>query len=142
MTITNSKNKNFPYTFSKTDKAYTLNAGYMPAGDYKYKATVKVGDKAYSQSGEFSVTALQAEQSESVADHRLLFAMAEKNGGHMFYPNQLEALTDSLLKRNDIKTISYSHYQMRDLVDLKLIFFLLLAILTIEWFLRKRAGSY
>ncbi|MFN8165260.1 MAG: hypothetical protein U0X76_03580 [Bacteroidia bacterium] len=142
LTITNRDNKNFPFTFSKNEKAYVLNAGYLPAGDYKYKATVKVGEKVYMENGQFSVTALQAEQSESVADHHLLNTLSEKSGGHMFYPAQLDVLADSLLARNDIKTISYSHYRMRDLVDLKVIFFLLLAILSLEWFLRKRAGGY
>jgi len=142
MVITNSAGKNFPYVFSKTERAYNLNAGFMSAGDYKYKASVKVSDKVYTSAGQFTVTLLQAEQTESVADHALLNALAQKNGGAMFYPNQLDELKAQLLKRDDMKTVSYSHYKLRDLVDVKAIFFILLGLLSLEWFLRKRAGSY
>ena len=142
ITLINSANKSFPYTFSKTEKGYTLNAGYLPSGQFRYKATVNAGGKLYQSSGELSVTALKAEQIETVADHQLLYAMANASGGEMFYPSQFKELAQKLLARNDIKTITYSHYKLRDLVDWKLIFFLLLGLLTIEWFLRKRAGGY
>lgn len=142
ITLINTAKKSFPYTFSKTEKGYTLNAGYLPAGEYRYKASVNAGGKLYQSSGVLSVTALKAEQIETVADHQLLYALAKKSGGEMFYPSQLKELGQKLLARNDIKTITYSHYKLRDLVDWKLIFFLLLGLLTMEWFLRKRAGAY
>src|SRR6185436_18930364 len=125
ITLTNAFNKNFQYTFSKTEKGYTLNAGYLPAGQYKYKANVNAGGKFYQASGELSVTALKAEQIETVADHQLLYALSKKSGGEMYYPNQIKELTKKLLEREDIKTITYSHYKLRDLVEWKLIFFIL-----------------
>ena len=60
----------------------------------------------------------------------------------MFFPAQMDQLSKALLSRDDIKTISYSHYKLRDLVDWKLIFYIVLGLLTLEWFLRKRAGAY
>ena len=142
LTITGPNNKTYPFTFSKTDRAYTLSAGYFPAGDYSYKANVKVGDKPYLNSGKFTITRLQAEMSETVADHQLMYTLAAGNGGIMVYPNQMNDLVKRLEERKDIKTITYSHYKLRDLVDMKAVFFLLLAILSLEWFLRKRAGAY
>lgn len=142
ISLVNPSNKTFPYTFSKTEKGYTLNAGYLPAGQYKYKATVNNGGKMYQAGGELSVTALQVEQIETVADHQLLYALSQKSGGEMFYPNQTAELAKKLLARDDIKTVTYSHYKLRDLVDWKLIFFIVLGLLTMEWFLRKRAGGY
>jgi hypothetical protein len=142
ITIINSNNKSFPYTFSKTERGYTLNAGFLPAGQYRYKASVNINGKLYQSGGELSVTALQAEQTETVADHQLMYAIAHESGGEMFYPSQLNELSKKLLQRNDMKTITYSHYKLRDLVDWKLIFFIVMGLLTIEWFMRKRAGSY
>ncbi len=142
ITLLNASGKSFPYTFSKTEKGYTLNAGYLSTGQYRYKATVNAGGKIYQSSGELSVSALKAEQIETVADHQLLYLLAKKSGGEMFYPSQLKQLGQKLLARNDIKTITYSHYKLRDLVEWKLIFFLLLGLLTMEWFLRKWAGAY
>jgi hypothetical protein len=142
ITITNAAKKTFPFTFSKTEKAYTLNAGYFPAGNYHYKANVKVGGKTYNSEGEFSVSALQVEQNETTADHQLLYALAHKSGGELYYPNQLDALAKALEQRDDIKTVSYSHYKLQDLINLKWVFFLLLLLLSAEWFLRKRSGAY
>ena len=141
ITITNSDKKTFPFTFSKTEKAYTLNAGYFPAGNYRYKATVKAGEKVYTNEGEFSVSALQVEQNETTADHQLLYALSHKSGGELFYPNQLDALLKTLEAREDIKTVSYSHYKLEDLINLKWVFFLLMALLSVEWFIRKRSGA-
>lgn len=142
ISITNADKKSFPFTFSKTDKAYTLNAGFLPSGTYRYKATTKLGDRIYNSEGEFSVNALQVEQNEIVADHQLMYALAHKNGGEMYYPNQLDQLAKALQARDDIKTISYTHTKMQDLVNMKWVFFLLLLLLSVEWFIRKRSGAY
>ena len=142
ITIVNRDKKSFPFTFSKTDRAYSLNAGVFAPGDYHYKAQVKLGEKFYSAEGDFSVNALQVEQNETVADHQLLYTLSQKTGGKLFYPSQLAELSTMLQSRDDIKTVSFSQMKMIDLVNLKEIFFLLLAMLTIEWFLRKRSGGY
>jgi hypothetical protein len=142
ITITDKAGKAYPYTFSKTEKAYTLNAGYMAVGDYKYKATTKVGDKAYVVNGTFSVIALQIESLESTADHQLMYAIANKQGGAMVYPQQMEQLSKLLEARNDIKPVLYYHKQLNDLVNLKIVFFFLLLLLAAEWFMRKYFGAY
>ncbi len=141
ITITNSENKIFPFTFSKTSNAYRLNAGMMPVGEYKYEAKVKVGDKMYTQNGTFSVSALQVELINTVADHQMLYSLAKKHNGEMVYPTDLENLVKKLNTRDDIKSVSYSEKKLTDLINLKWIFFLLLTLLTFEWFMRKRNGS-
>ncbi len=140
--ISNSDNKKFNYTFSKTTNAYRLNAGMMPVGEYKYEAKVKVGAKVYAQKGEFSVTALQVELTNTVADHQLLYSLAKKHDGELVYPSQLESLAVKLNARDDIKTVSYSEKKLRDVINIKWIFFLLLIFLSFEWFMRKRNGAY
>jgi len=142
ITIINRDKKSFPFTFSKTDRAYSLTAGIFAPGDYHYKAQVKIGEKLYTAEGDFSVNALQVEQNETVADHQLLNTLSEKTGGKLFYPSQLSELSAFLQSRGDIKTVSYSQMKLIDLVNLKAIFFLLMAMLTIEWFFRKRSGGY
>jgi len=140
--ISNVDNKKFNYTYSKTSNAYRMNAGMMPVGEYKYDAKVRVGAKIYSQHGEFSVTALQVELTNTVADHQLLYSIAKKHDGDLIYPNQLDKLAEMLNAREDIKTVSYSEKKLREVINLKWIFFLLLALLSFEWFMRKRNGAY
>ena len=142
ITISNSENKKFLYTFSKTNNGYRLNAGMMPSGEYKFEAKVKVGEKIYLQHGEFSVSALQVELTNTIADHQLLYSIAKKHDGEMVYPNQLELIAKKLNSRTDIKSVSYSQKKLSDLINLKWIFFLLLSLLTFEWFIRKRNGAY
>jgi hypothetical protein len=68
--------------------------------------------------------------------------LAFKNNGKLFYPNQLDQLSDSLLSNPNIKTITYSHKDISELIDLKIIFFILLVLLSLEWFVRKFNGLY
>jgi hypothetical protein len=142
ITITNADKKTFPFTFSKTSNAYRLNAGLFAVGEYKYEARVKVGEKVFTQRGEFSVSPLMVEAANTVADHQVLYSLAKKHGGDMVYPAQLEKLQELLTKREDIKTVSYTEKKLNDLVNLKWVFFLLLGLLSVEWFLRKRNGAY
>lgn len=140
--ITNSENKKFPFTFSKTANAYRLNSGFFPVGQYKFDATVKVGDKTYTQHGEFTVTGIQVESVNTTADHQLLYNLANKHGGSMVMPAELEKLKELLKKRDDIKTVSYSEKRLTDIINIKWLFFLIAMLLAIEWFIRKRNGAY
>jgi hypothetical protein len=140
--ITDANNKKFPYAFSKTTNAYRLNAGMFPVGEYTYEAKVKVGEKLYSQKGQFSVSALQIELTNTVADHHLLYSLAKNHGGEMMYPNELDKLAEKLEAREDVKSVSYTEKKLDDLLNLKWIFFLLLLLLSAEWFIRKRNGAY
>lgn len=142
LNIINADNKKFPFTFSKTSTAYHLNAGMFPVGEYKYEAKVKVGEKLYSQKGEFSVSALQVESFNTVADHQLLYSLAKKHEGEMVYPGEFPKLLELINKRQDLKTVSYVEKKLTDLINLKWIFFVLLCLLSFEWLLRKRSGGY
>jgi hypothetical protein len=140
--ITNSKNKKYPYTFSKTNNSYRLNAGEMAVGEYRYEAKVKVGEKIYSQNGSFSISALQVELTNTAADHQLLFSLAQKHNGEMIYPGQMDQLSKKLNARDDIKSVSYSEKKLTDVINLKWIFFIILGLISAEWFMRKRNGAY
>ncbi|KAB2915406.1 MAG: hypothetical protein F9K23_11200 [Bacteroidetes bacterium] len=142
MDIKSQDGKSFTYTFSKATTAYTLNAGYFAAGNYTYKATVKVGNREETLNGRFTVIPLQVELLETVADHQLMRSLAEKNGGSMVYANEIEKLTQLIKKREDIKPVSYMQTAFKDIINLRWVFFILLALLATEWFLRRRNGAY
>ena len=132
----------FPFVFSKTDRAYNLNAGFLPPGTYNYIAVANNGDKKNSVAGNFNVAELRAEQAETVADHRLLSTWSSNNGGENYYLNQVDDLVQRLKNDDKVKAVSYSEVKLQDLINLKWFFFLLLFFITAEWLLRKRAGSY
>ncbi|HET6226944.1 MAG TPA: hypothetical protein VFF27_11735 [Bacteroidia bacterium] len=140
--IIDASNKKFPYAFSKTVNAYRLNAGVLSVGEYTYEAKVKVGEKLLTQKGQFSVSALQIELTNTVADHQLLYSLAKNHGGELIYPQQLEQLAEKLQAREDVKSVSYSEKKLDDLLNLKWIFFVILGLISLEWFIRKRNGVY
>lgn len=139
--LTDENEKQFTYTMSKTTNSYFVEAGLFPAGEYKYKSTIKVNNQVFSQSGTITVKAIVAENINTVANHTLLFQLAQNTGGKLFSKNELDKLEKELLNNEFIKPVTYTQKQLNDLIDLKWIFFLILGLLSLEWFLRKRGGT-
>ncbi|KQC02506.1 hypothetical protein [Pedobacter sp. Hv1] len=139
--IKNAEGKVFNYTFSKFGAAYRLDAGTLPQGNYTYIATTNLGDQKYTAAGAFYVNALIAEYQQTTANHQLLYTMAQQNNGKMVMPNNLLNLADEIEKSGQVKTISYEDRKYEELISLKWLFILIVALLSIEWFLRKRNGE-
>lgn len=140
--IINSDDNRFSYIFSKTSNAYHLNVGNFSEGHYRYEARVKNGDKPLFYKGEFSITAINAEAINTIADHELLYQLAKNHGGEMLYPSQMNSLIELLEKQGNIKPVIYTQKKLIELINIRWIFFLLLLLLTIEWFMRKYYGAY
>lgn len=141
LTLKDSKGKVYNYTFNKKQTLYSLSAGQFTAGEYTYEAKVKSGDKLYTKSGVVIVKEVVSEKINTVANHQLLYQIAQQSGGKLFYKNQWDALQKTILETDSIKSITYSHKQLNDLVNLKWIFFVILILLSAEWFLRKYNGK-
>ncbi|MFZ4547259.1 MAG: hypothetical protein ACOYN4_07485 [Bacteroidales bacterium] len=140
--ITDGNKRSFPFAFSRTSNAYYLNAGSLPPGEYSYKATTSFGGKSFQKTGLFSVISLNIESLNTVANHLLLNNMATKHKGEMIYPAQLDKIEELLSARDDMKTIAYAQKRFADLVSLLPYLLLLIGLLSAEWFIRKRNGSY
>lgn len=142
MVITDKNNKSFIYAFSRTTNAYYLNAGSLPPGDYSYKATTSFGGKAFQKSGTFTVAMQNVESVNTVANHLLLNNMALRHNGRMVYPDRLGDIVKMLSDRDDLKTVIYTQKRYTDLVSFWPVLLLLIGLLSAEWFIRKRNGSY
>lgn len=141
--VITDENKNiFPFAFTRTSNAYYLNAGSLPPGDYSYKATTTYAGKAFQKTGMFTIMALNVESMNTVADHVLLNNMANRHKGKMVYPNQMDDIVKMLAARDDLKTVAYTQKRYTDLVSFLPVLLLLLILLSAEWFIRKRNGSY
>jgi hypothetical protein len=140
--IFNEAGKSFSYQFSKNQNAYFLNIPSLPIGNYRFEATTKVGDKQLKENGSFIVKQVNIEALNTTANHQLLNAIANKTAAKMVFPSQIETLEKLLKSKEDIVPISYSEEKLQDLVNLKWVFYMLMVLLTLEWFLRKRFGGY
>ena len=139
--LTNSEGKQFPYTMNKEGRAYALNAGILPVGNYQYKAMTSVGGQQLEAGGAFSVQPIQLELYETTADHAVLRALANQFGGSMVYPKDMASIADSI-KARTLKPIMYTTNKTESVMNLKWIFGLLILLLATEWFLRRYFGGY
>ena len=140
--ITDENKKNFSFAFTRTSNAYYLNVGSLPPGEYSYKATTSIAGKAYQKTGKLTVMALNVESMNTVANHVLLNNMANRHKGKMVYPEQMDDIVKFLAVRDDLKTVAYTQKRYTDLVSFLPVLLLLLVLLSAEWFIRKRNGSY
>ncbi len=140
--ITNNEAKEFYFTFNKTGRTYSLNAKQLPAGSYTYKGKTNYNGQEYTYTGQFSVQPLQLEAYETTADHAMLNLLSSQHNGKTFFPNQLSELGEALKNNKDVKAVIYQTNKTRSVINLKWIFFLILSLLSLEWFARRYFGAY
>ncbi len=142
MEITNEEGKTYNFKFRKIANGYQVDGGYLPVGKYTFEATAQVKNNNYSLNGEFVVNPIDIEHLQTVADHQLLYTLANENGGAMLYPRNIKGLEEVLNNREEIKPIAHQEYKLRELINNKLLFFIIVVLLGGEWFFRKFFGGY
>lgn len=142
MSIRDRDGKEYTYTFNKTGKAYTLNAGILPVGTYTYKATTNFNGQSLSYEGRFNVQPIQLELFETTANHSVLRQLSAKFGGETVFLAQLASIVEKIKNNQTVKPVIYQTTKTNPLINLKWIFALLAFMLAAEWFLRRYFGSY
>ena len=137
--LSNDKGKTFNYQLSKTAEAYQLQIGNLAPGLYRYQAKVNKGDFPVKK-GEILVKSLQLESLQTRANFETLRAISQESGGQFYQANELNVLKENLQKNPNFKTIIHEQDQLKILLEYKLLFFLILALLSLEWFIRKWQG--
>jgi hypothetical protein len=140
--IQNSNSEEFEYVFDIQGSDYFLNAGHLPSGDYTFSSEVTIGDKTYSETGRFTITPVNFENLDLRANHNLLYQLAAQSGGQFYQPNQSGQLISDLQNNNRLKATSYFQEMIDEMLNLKWLFFVILLLLSVEWFLRKFWGIY
>ena len=141
--ITNEANENYAQkAFSKTGQGYRLDAGMYSPGSYKYVAKTTYDGVKYEVKGEFVIKELKVEYLDAVSDHALLYNLSEKTGGKMYPKDNFQEIVNDIEKNNNIASLSYVNKELTDIIKWKWILILLIALLSLEWFLRKRNGAY
>jgi hypothetical protein len=142
LSIRDERGKEFTYTFNRTETAYRLNAGSFKAGNYTYKATVNNAGKVHESKGQFMVAALTLESVNTTADHGLLHRLTAQAGGTVFYPDAMAQLAETIASRADVRSVIYEQTSFKEAIHIKWIFVLIMLLLAVEWFVRKRSGAY
>jgi hypothetical protein len=133
----------FPYFFSRTPQAYRLDVGSLPAGNYTYEAFLNRNGERFSDSGSFGVKPFALEGARLRADHQTLNLISVNSGGELFYPENVSELIQRLNEgQGELKPVSYSNEIFSSILNFRWIFFILLILLSAEWFIRKYLGRY
>ena len=136
--IQNEKGDEFDYEFSKSLERYNLNVGILDIGKYTFLA--KANGSELIRIGSFDVRAIQLEQLYTVANHKLLYQLATASEGKLFFPNQRKELVAKIKNsKNNYKRIS-TEEKLKGIINIPWILLSLLALISLEWFLRKYNG--
>lgn len=141
LTLLGASGSVFSYQFSRLNNSYIAHLGALPAGEYVYSASTKVGSISYKAEGKLLISADQLEFQEVRANHQLLYQLARQSGGELFYPHQLEELERVIGKNEAVKTVSYENATVNDLINVKWFLGVICVLIFCEWFLRKRGGD-
>jgi len=137
----NKQGKSYSFVFSRSLNSYQLDAGELTAGEYNYTATTALGNVKHQAEGQFIIGRQEAEYKQSVANHQLLYTISKQNGGQMLSPEQLEEIPALIRANEQVKAVYYDNPRYSELIDLKFLFFMVLALLSLEWLSRKRNGE-
>jgi len=137
LTLEDDKGNTYPFVFVASGTRYSLNAGMLSPGEYRYYASTTQGRETFTKQGVLLVEPSGMESVSIRADHSLLLHLAESHQGKMLYPDNLDQLVTDLTKRQDIHSVIYLQKQFTDLIDSLWLLALILTLLVAEWFLRK-----
>ena len=115
--------------------------GGLKEGIYKMRASTNLKGKNEVVQGEFLVTAQNIESQNLTADFGLLRKIAANSGGKFYQLDQVNNLSTDLQK-TEAKSLIHSEETFNPLINLKWLFFILLVLISTEWFVRKYKGAY
>ena len=124
---------------SLVGNSYQVEIENLSSGDYNY--SIEVLDQKIKKHGRFKITDYQIEEQFTNANVNKLRQLALKSGGKLYYKDEIDVLVKDLLANNDFYTVQKSSIKQQNLIDFKWVLFLLLALFTAEWFIRKYYGK-
>ena len=134
--------KVYKHTMSASGSQYRLVLQNLEAGAYLYEAKATVGGVSLVDKGYFTIVGQQKELVNLTADFNMLRGLSSATGGQFVSITGAEMLGDNLLQNENLKSVIAEENKLEDLIKFQWIFWLLLSLLSLEWFVRKWAGGY
>lgn len=117
---------------------YQIDLSNLEAGDYTF--TVTAQDQGISRSGGFTIVPFEVEQQFLNADVTSLRNLVTNASGNMYTIDRTETLIDNLVADDRYRPIQKSSENVVPLIDWRWLLAALVALLSIEWFMRKYNG--
>ena len=129
----------YAYITSKANAGYKI--GGLDPGAYRYVATTDLNGKKLQATGGFSVVKLQIESVNLTADFNLLKRLSDKSGGQFYTAQEIPELAANLQTKAAQGVIT-SEDDYSQIIELRWVLLLIVALISAEWFIRKYSGGY
>lgn len=120
------------------DGYYEADLSNLPPGKYDFVATVTKGN--LSRSGSFSILDFDAEKQFSSSNYAKLNRLAKNTGGKLYFPDHMDSLVEALETDPKFVPVQKSKQNVVPLIDFKFLLGIIIAALSLEWFIRKYNG--
>ena len=110
----------------------------IPAGEYNFTVTVEKENR--SKSGNLTILDFDVEQQFLSADYRKLEQLANGTNGALYFPSEMDSLMMKLSDSNRFAPTQKGTKNVVSLIDFRILMALIVAVLAIEWFIRKYNG--
>lgn len=139
--IKNETGKIFNFSFATSPGNNRMEVKGLTEGVYRYTASATLNGKFEKSTGEFIIRKTSLEAQTIKADFNLLKTISVKSNGVFYHINQTDALINEL-KNKKFKMLIRSKETLNEIINLPWILFLLLALISGEWVIRKLKGGY
>jgi len=139
LTDERGRKSQYSYITSPGNSRYPI--GGLEEGVYRYRSATMLNGVKEEVRGQFIISSQQIELQNVTADFDLLRKLARSTGGTFYRLEQWDTLQQEIT-RWQARSIIRSEERYDSIIHLKWIFFLLLFMISAEWFLRKYYGSY
>jgi len=139
--LTDEKGKASTYNYTLSPGGERYRVGGLKEGAYRFTATTDINSKREVVSGQFLVKEQNIEPLNVVADFGLLRKLSKATGAKFYNSNSWNQLVADF-KKTEPKELIHSEESFNPLIHVKWFFFLLLLLVSTEWFSRKYLGSY
>jgi hypothetical protein len=140
--LKDADSKVYKHTMTASGSQYRLVLQNLEAGEYQYGAKATVGGVSLADKGYFTIVGQQKELVNLTADFNMLRGLSSATGGQFVSLTGAEVLGNNLLENESFKSVIAEENKLEDLIKFQWIFWLVLSLLSIEWFVRKWAGGY
>jgi hypothetical protein len=142
LAVRSASGENYEFAMDKTLNAYTLDAGLLPVGNYTATASAAWAGENFVTEVKFAVREVQLETLNKQADHQMLYNLSAATGGAAFSPGDMEDIPASIRENVNLKPVRYTSEKTTSLMHFQWIFFILLGLMSLEWFVRKWLGGF
>ena len=137
--VVNSKTKKVTnYDLLKGSNSYKVNLDGLGAGNYNFKVTELTSKTTYT--GSFEILDFDIEKQFVNPDVEKLSQLATVTKGKLYFPNQIDALIQSLIQDQKHQAIQKSNTTRSPIIDWYWLLILIAVCLGTEWFVRKYNG--